>query len=154
MDLYLKRTLQGLVPADEQAEEALRKVPLGDSVRVKVTRPRDQRSIQQHRLYWKLCQVVFDNTEGKFASAEKVSEYLKIQAGHYDQSHIRIPVGDGFEDALWLQPRSISFEKMGHTEFQDYWKKALDIICSRIITGMDKAELESEVYEMIGGVAA
>lgn len=153
--IYLRRTPLGLAPNDELAAAALAKVKVGESVKCDLVRPRDPRSAKQNRLYWRLMQVVFDNTDGQFRDRQHVSEYLKIQAGHCDYSVIRIPNRDGtdgFEEIPWAQPRSIAFDKMGHTEFQDYWKKALQIICERIIP-MSPADLEAEVFELLGEAA-
>lgn len=146
LELYLKRTLQGFGPADELAAAAITKhFKLGDLAKLTVTKPKDPRSVQQNRLYWKLCQVVFENTEGAFDSAEQVSDFLKIQAGHCEKRHINL----NGEKLVWLIPKSISFAKMPQPEFQEYMQAALDIVCQRIIVGMDKDALEAEIKEMI-----
>jgi len=152
MEVFLRRTLQGgLVPDDDEGVALLGKIKAGEVVRCKVVRPRDQRSVQQHRLYFALCKLVNENTEGKFESVDEVSEFLKIQAGHYTTRHIKVPVEDEMVTMAWLQPKSISFEKMGHDEFQAYFDKCLDVITQRIIPGIDRAEMEAEVWNMIGG---
>jgi len=153
MNIYLKRSPSGLVASDEIGAAEIAKIKVGEVVRASVVRPRNPRSAQQNRLYWKLCQVVLDNTEGRFASREQVSDYLKIQAGHCDQTYIKVPNDDGdFDTLLWLQPRSIAFDKMGHEEFQEYWRKALEIISTRILP-MSADELEREINEMLGVAA-
>lgn len=149
-EAFMRRTLAGLVPNDELAKDAFAKIKLGEVVRCDIKKPRDSRSSQQLRLYWKLCQVVLENTDGQFASREQVSDYLKIQAGHCDQAHIKIPDGDGFQTVLWLQPRSIAFDKMDQAQFQDYWGKALDVVVGRIIPGMGREQLENEIMELVG----
>lgn len=150
MRVHLQRGVNGFIPADDSAADAIKKFPVGSCVFAEVTRPRNSRSSQQLRLYWKLCQVVLDNTDGQFASREQVSDYLKIQAGHCDQAHIKIPDGDGFQTVLWLQPRSIAFDKMDQAQFQDYWGKALDVVVGRIIPGMGREQLENEIMELVG----
>lgn len=155
---YLKRTLTGLSPADEMAAGALAKFKVGDMVKCDLRKPKDPRSLRQHRLYWKLCSVVQDNTDGAFKSAEEVSDYLKIQAGHCDVRWIQFPIkGDdgevAYETIRWPQPRSISFTKMGQQEFHEYFHEAMDIVCVRIIPGMNKAELEAEIHELLGEAA-
>lgn len=148
MEAFMRCTLAGLVPNDELAKDVFAKVKIGEVVRCDIKKPRDKRSAQQNRLYWKLMQLVLDNTDGQFSNREEVSNFLKIQAGHCEQRHIKLHG----EKVLWLIPRSIAFDKMGHAEFQEYWKNALKIISERIIP-LAPEELEAEVFSVLGEAA-
>lgn len=144
-DLYFKRSSFGLSPSEEAADAWLKKVPVGTDIRVTVTVPRDQRSIQQHRLYFALMKTILDNTDGVFANVDECSEYVKILAGHCDRRWIQY---EG-EKVPWFRPKSIAFAKMGQSEFQEFFNAALDVVVGRIIPGVDRAALEAEVLEMI-----
>lgn len=145
MQVYLRRTIRGLVPADELSEAALRKIAVGQDVRAEIARPRNPRSVQQLRLYWKLMQVVCDSSD-HFKDREQVSDFLKLQTGHYETTQI-VMDGKPYE---WRRPKSIAFDRLSHEDFQDYWNRALDVICARIIPGIGKRELEHEVYDLLG----
>lgn len=135
--IVLRRELFGLIPTDEAGETFLRTIKIGECIAVDAKRPRN---LQQHRLFWALMQKVYENQE-HYKSADEVCTAFKFAVGHVDT--LRTKRGD-------VQvPKSISFAKMDQVAFQDFFARALDFCVSEVIPGLDSAELEREVLEMV-----
>ena len=41
MDIYLTKTLTGLKASDEESEEALKRFKIGDTIKAKISKPRN-----------------------------------------------------------------------------------------------------------------
>lgn len=137
-DLLFRKALKSLVPLDEAAEAALARIGAGDIVRVKgLVRPRNP---DHHRLYWAMLNIVSENTE-KFEDAEQLHYVLKIATGH---------VRPFFSDkGIFYEPRPTNFASMGQDDFSSYYDKCVNVICDRVIPGMDSEALKAEVLSMI-----
>lgn len=137
--IIFRRDLRGLVPTDDASEAALKSVKLGACVEVKIKSPRN---LQMHRLFWKLMQTVYENQD-HYRSAEAVCDAFKFGCGLYDT--FRTKTGE------YHKPRSISFAKMDQAGFRGFFNKALHFCVTEVIPGLDSAELEREVMELING---
>ena len=73
-------------PSDERSREVLKGIPLGASIQVDVTRPRN---LAHMRLYWALCGAVAD---GIGAERENVSDVIKVRTGHGVHAAFGIPL--------------------------------------------------------------
>lgn len=136
------KDLRSLRPADPLAEEIMRSLKAGAMVTVEV---RKSRNLQHHRLYWSLMQLVADNMDGNY-SAEVVSDVVKIRAGHVIP--VRTAKGEVF------LPKSISFAAMDQQDFREFFDRAIQVVTSDILPGLDSETLRREVYEMIGTTPA
>ena len=136
--LFMRRTLAGLVPADEASSEQLRLVVIGDVVDVKIRR---QRNVGQHRLYWAMCNLVSINHES-LADAESVHQCLKLLTGLTDKVAIRT-TGE-----ILLVPRSIAFSKMDADAWDDYLRRAKDAVCEHLLPGVGLVELQEEILRV------
>ena len=138
-----KKFTAGFLAEDDEAMDLVRKYEDGTRVMIEVRRPRN---LGQHRLYFKLLQTVHDNlpepmTE-RFPNVDKLLIGIKFAIGLTDT----VIVG-GVEHEY---PRSIAFESMPQDEFEEsVWKPTLDLVEQKIIPGIDRAELEREVRELI-----
>lgn len=135
--LIFRRYSTGFQPTDDASEAALKSVKLGDTVEVKLKRPRN---LRQLRLYWKLMETVFNNQE-HFKTPEEVSDAFKFSCGLYDTFRTR--------SGEYHKPKSISFAAMDQVAFGEYFKRAVDFCCSEVIPGMNSADLEREVMELV-----
>lgn len=79
----------------------------------------DERSYEQHNLFWKMCRFVSENSD-QWASAEKVLEWLKIQMGLYKV--IEMSVGK------FLHLESISFRAMGARKFKRFMDDSVRLL--------------------------
>ena len=51
-------------------------------------------------------------------------------------------------------PLSISFAKMDQTEFESFYERAMDFLIAEVLPGIDSADLEREVQEIIDSTDA
>lgn len=135
------KSLGGLKPADGRAEELLGKVKLGGTVEVEWKQPRNLKML---RLYWALCQLVAENTEGY--NPDNVSDLIKLGTGHY--TPLRMPTKDG-QSVIHYMPKSISFAAMDQTQFDKFFDSAINFVIQRLLP-VSKSDLEREVYELVG----
>jgi hypothetical protein len=136
MKHFFRRTMSGLVPADDEAEKALRGVKPGVVVAVEVTRPRN---IQHHRLYWAMCSKIANAIE---AEPENISDVLKLKTGHF----VTVQTKGG---PVHL-PRSISFAKMDQGEFREFFERCCRVISMEWLPHMSARQVQSEILEMMG----
>lgn len=128
-----------LVPADEQAEEEVRKLKPGQATLVEVKRARNER---QHRLYWALVGVIFDH-QSRYATRQDLSDALKVAVGHYEE------VGKRGEHVI-VRPKSIAFANMPQPEFEQFFDRIIKLVCERIIPGTNDTELRAHLEDMVG----
>ena len=133
-----------LLPLDATGEEHMAKIKEDAGVIVTVT---TYRNLKHHRMYWALMHLVWDNLPESRAKTwpkpENISDAIKIATGHVD---VCMTV-DGKNS--FLKPKSISFEKMGQEEFNQFFNQAVEVIVKQIIPGLDCRALEDEVLDMV-----
>ncbi len=136
--IFMRKSLNSLLPVDRMAEEALSKLKVGDVVQVEFAKPRN---IKFHRWWWALMTIVSDNMDGDF-SPEVVCEVIKIRVGHV--TVVKTKKGECFI------PQSISFANMDQKGFEVFVEKAIHVIVCDILPGVNSSELKVEVEHMIG----
>lgn len=133
MDTYLKRTLRGWEPADEQAAEACKRFKVGDVVKSKLVKPRNYK---HHKMYFGLLTLTFDNQE-KYTSFEMFRKAVQIAAGHVEEIIT-------LEGEVIFQAKSIAYESLDELEFSVVFSETMKV-CAKILGDMDLHELEMEV---------
>jgi|HubBroStandDraft_1064217.scaffolds.fasta_scaffold21533_5 hypothetical protein len=141
--LFLRRSLSGFRPDDEESESALANMPVGELYRAEITKPRNPIN---HRRFFALLGLVYKNTDGRYKSLDVLREIVTIGVGHCDTSVIKVN-GETFTHHT---ARSIAWSKMDETEFWPFWNRAVDYIIAEILPGVGKAELEREVFSILG----
>jgi len=142
MKILARRVPQGLVAADAVAAEDLRKLKVGDTVVLEVKKARNPR---HHALYWALVSKVWDNVDHKiYPTKDRLHDALKFAAG-IRETFINLETGEEME-----RVGSTAFESMDQTQFSDFYERVCDLIAVHFLPGVTKAELRSEVEEMIG----
>lgn len=136
-EYVFRKHLRGLVPMNEQAEDALRKIKQDQDVFVKFRRPRN---IFHHRKLFALLNLVCNNLDAP-VTPEQLLTVIKIRTGHVDV----IKTTKGVIEI----PKSISFAAMDQTAFEQFWDKAVDFIVVNVLPGVNRQELETEVLEMV-----
>ncbi len=147
MKSYWKKTgLQGLVPDDEISERIYNRAMIGDIIEADAKIPKDQRSLKQNRLYFKMLDVVFNNLPERYANEIATQHQLRMRILLRIGFTEFIPTGTGVHEI----PRSIDF-RVGQDEFhREVWKPTVDLIETVLIPGIDRKELEREYYELMG----
>jgi hypothetical protein len=132
----LKRVPNGLIANNRHSQEELDALEIGRVYRVKISKPRN---IKHHNLYWALCGAVAEQLD---KPSKLICELIKIRVGHVDV----INTVHGVVEI----PKSIAFAKMDQAAFRDFFDRAIEVVCSDILPGVDSDDLRARVNEMLG----
>jgi len=140
-DMIVIKRLGALRPVDQASEEIMNGLPLGEPFKVKVSRPRN---LNQHRKFYALLQVVFEN-QSIYPTIDALLAVIKITLGHCDI--VKLPNGD-------MAPvvKSISFASMPQDDFNRFYSQTVDLVLQHFLAGIEKTELEKEIFTLIGVV--
>lgn len=130
--LYLKKTLTGFAPADEETRQLGRKYKLGEIYRAEVVKPR---SYQHHKLCMALLSLTYQNQE-RYTNFDSFRKAVAMAAGHCEELHTL----DG--EVLKL-PGSLSYDALDEVEFTQVMAAMMTVCCG--ILGMTAPTLEAEV---------
>lgn len=128
-----------LVPTDARGIEVIHEIGTNEEVRCVITRPRN---LKHHRKFFALIGVVF-KAQGFYATQENMLDDIKLAIGHSRQFI-------GHDGLIRIIPNSISFANMDQSEFEQFYNKAVEFILSKILPAVDKADLEQQVYDVLG----
>lgn len=133
MDIFLTRTLAGLVPADEAAKQAVKRWKIGETLKCSVRKPRDYTN---HKKYFALLNLTFENQD-KYTSFEHFRKAVQLAAGHVDE----LITLDG---EITFLPKSIAYDALDEMEFSKVFGEAMTV-CAKILGDLDLHELRIEV---------
>jgi hypothetical protein len=136
-EMYLRRTLQGFAPDDDDARESCKRIPVNTVVRCDITRPR---SLPQLRYYWAMCALVAMN-HAQLETREMVDQALRILTGHVDL----VTIGNQTVKI----PRRLAFAKLSQDEWQAYLMRAKDAVVRELLPGVELREFEDEIMRMV-----
>jgi hypothetical protein len=143
--ILLRKGAASLLPADDAAVEALKRFKLHELIEVPL--PSRPRNVRHHRKFFALLQLVFENQEA-YPTVDALLFALKVALGHADL------IADMQTGELHPSPKSISFASMDQAEFDAFYNSAVDLFVTKIIPGMNRADLEREVMEFVEDRAA
>ena len=129
--VLIKTGASELQCAYESDQEKLKELKIGQQYKFKKS---DDRNPLHHKKLMAIFRVVVSNSE-TFADIRQVLEYCKIKAGYVDII--------GVNGEIHVIPRSISFDKMGQSTFNQFYKKSLDICADLLGIGVEVLENES-----------
>ena len=141
--ILCRRTVSGLSADDDAATCVLRKIKVGDVVRVEVRRPRN---LSAHRRFFALVNLVYTNSE-KFPSPDVARRVLTCRAGH------ALPYIIESTGEVLLIPESISFANMDQDEFDAFWQRVVKVVCEEILPGVTEADIEAEILSCVGAAS-
>lgn len=132
-----------LMPAHQSDLEEIKKLPVHQPVRVKVTRIRN---VDHHRKWWALVNYAFDVWEppDEYLGEKNLDRFRKdviILAGFYEK-HWRL---DG---TLRIEPRSISFSSMSQDKFDELYAKTFEVINKHVLKTYSGEELQRVMREL------
>jgi heterodisulfide reductase subunit C len=139
-DVLLIKSGFGLLPSDMMSGEFIATLSEGEVVECTIKRPRNVRHL---RMFMALRDEVF-KAQTFYATKEEVLLVIKDGIG-YTRKVVKRN-GD-----IITEPMSIAFNKMDQTAFNQFFDKALELICTEILPRMNKVDLEKRVYEILGG---
>ena len=139
-ELWLTRKMDMLVPANEQSLDALRAMKVGEWYRADIKLPRN---VKHHKKYFALLGAVhphqsmwptFRKFRAKFEEALGCGEYYVNGRGE-----------------RYFENESISFANMDQDEFEQFYERAVELILTRILPGVGRADLDRQVSEILEG---
>lgn len=130
--LYLRKTLTGFAPADEETRLLGKKFKLGEVYKAEVVKPRNY---QHHKLAFALLNLTYQNQD-KYESFEVFRKAIAIAAGHVDELIT-------LEGEVLLQAKSINFDTLDEVEFTPVMAAMMTVCCG--ILQMSAPTLEAEV---------
>lgn len=136
----MRRQMGALRPIDAMGEEALADIPQNELVRVTIKRPRN---VQHHRKFFALINAIFPH-QTLYPTEEALLAAMKVALGFGQQ--VKLPDG-----RVIVIPRSISFAKMDQKSFAEFYDRALTLILTRILPGVNKKDLQREVDDILAG---
>lgn len=150
MLLQMQKVANGaLIPSDEEAQDGLRKLKLGQRVRVEVKRQRNYRFLKKWFAlmrfafdYWeppKPEQVKWDIQPEK--SLERFRKDITILAEHFDATY-------RLDGSVRLEAKSISFGSMSEEDFEDLYSRALTVITRRVCQQYQDDELREIIDQL------
>lgn len=139
MRVLARRTLSGLVPADDLAKAEFKRVPVDKLVQIEIKAARNPR---QHRLLFAALNMMVEHAE--FPNTEAALVALKLATGHVDYVQID---KDG---TMHLIPKSISYASMPKGDWEPWFDSALQVIADKWLPGVKSEELRVELEQMVG----
>ena len=146
-----------LVPSHQTDEDELKKLPVGQPLRVKVTR---LRNVGHHRKYFALLNYAFECWEPPERSpkgSDLDNSYNLDAEKNFDRFRHDIIILCGFYHSYYringevrLEPKSISFSSMDQDEFEKLYDKTIDVIIKHVLrnyTGDELREVVDQIME-------
>lgn len=141
--LVFRKHFGSLVPDDATCPEAVEWL---QSIRhgtfVSIVRPAKMRNSKQHRLWWGLVTLVFQNQD-RYEELDTMVVALKVALGHCETVILK-------SGETAFIPRSISFAKMDNEAFTAFLDKTIRLVIKHFLPGVTDDELRKQVEEMIG----
>jgi hypothetical protein len=140
IEVLLIREGTHLVPADTLSAEAVAGIKARETVTASIRRPRNP---AHHRKLWALLSAVYEN-QTLFATKEDLLNAIKIETGLFDK-------GVTVNGIPWVAPKSISFTAMDQARFEEWYEKAVDVILTKILPGINRSDLDTIIHEILDG---
>ena len=141
LELYMTKRFDALRPSGAMDAERLGELPDGVAFKVKVSRAR---SGPHHRLFFAALALIHRH-QSYYVSVDQLLNAVKVELGYVEWFKMR----DGREIGV---PLSIAYDKMDQIQFDTFFSRFCDLVQTKIIPGLKRADLERELREM--GVAA
>ena len=133
MDIFLTRTLNGLVASDEEAKQAIKRWKMGETLKCSVRKPR---CYTNHKRYFGLLTLTYDNQE-RYTNFEHFRKAVQIEAGHVEQLIT-------LQGEVVFMPKSIAYDALDEMEFGKVFGETM-AVCARLLGNMELHELANEV---------
>lgn len=154
MEIICKKIPAGaLVPADGVAAEELAKVPVGQHLRVKVTKLRNPKF---HRKWFALAKYAFDLWSDRVPRTRWRGHEVRAE---FDRFRRELLIMAGFFRPVWsitgemrLEAVSISWSNMDDIEFEQTYSAIINVVLEKVLTDMRLSE--AQIREYVEGVLA
>jgi hypothetical protein len=137
-EMLLVREGNKLGAAEPTSLDAILAMKHGEVVTATIRRTRNG---AHHRKFFALLKVVYD-AQDRYATMEHLLDAIKIATGHYEI----ITITKGREV---YKPKSIAFANMGQAAFEQFYDKVVQVVVTKILPNVDRADLEQQVLELL-----
>ena len=132
-----------LMPAHQSDLDEIKKLPVHQPMRVKVTRIRN---VGHHRKWWALVNYAYDlwETPDDFLGEKNLDRFRKdliILCGLYEKVW-------RLDGTLRIEPRSISFASMDQDQFDELYSKTIDVVIKYVLRDYSKDDLARVIAEI------
>lgn len=144
MKIYCKVTQQGLLPLYGSDYDEHKRLKEGDEVLVEIKRARN---VKFHKKYFALLRLTLDNLSDqvieqyRLYAPEDLNKLVKYFLGYADL----VSVGE----LHYLQERSIAFDKMDESEFETFYKRAVQLIRDTFLQSVTDEQIQEELYRFL-----
>lgn len=139
---FFRCTEWGPKPADDATAEAM-KPYLGKTIRMKWAAPRN---VGHHNKFFALLNTVFPH-QSVYPTFDTFRDAVSVALGYGDT----VKLGDG---RTIICAKSISFAKMDQVAFGEFYDRAVNLILTKILPHVDRADLEQQVHDILDGRSA
>ena len=140
MKLFVKNTIAGLVPCNDNDYEEKKKLKLGEVYQVTISRPRNY---EFHKKYFALINCAWEYLNEKqiefFKDINNFRKTMELAAGHSEMVY-SINRKEFVEQVL-----SIAFDKMDNDQFQDLYNRVFDVILKYPLKNIKQEEFEKNL---------
>jgi len=135
MKAIFRKTNNGFSPDSDEAAALFAKVPTDSYAIVEYIKTRNYRNLKR---FFALVNVTFE-LQDCFTNKEIWRKHLIMLGGHYDEVIISNPKTGETSVQYW--PKSIDFESMEETEFQELFSKIVTAYIDRFGNGLTEDKL-------------
>lgn len=132
-----------LSPADGHSAELIDALPAGKVYGATIKR---KRNVQHLKKYWALIDAVWP-AQALYPTSKRLGNAIKRACGLVDENL----------DPVTLKPYdevgSIAFDAMEQDEFEEFFSRAVDLICNHILPGVGREDLRRRVDDILEGRA-
>jgi hypothetical protein len=145
LKIHLVKTQAGMVAADHETEEYLKKIGLGEMIGGEFKKTRNYRFLKK---WFALLNIGYDNWQAPEVESvhgvpvknfERFRGDICILCGFYHQT-IRL------NGEVRIEPKSVSFGRMTEDEFSDLYSKTITVLIENVWRG---SLTEEEVNQMV-----
>lgn len=130
MKLYAQIINGKLIPEHDSDREKLMKIRSGVTYRFEIVK---ERNYQFHKKYMALLNLAYQNQD-TFNNFDSMRKWLQMKASYYIETIT--PSG------VMYEPQSISFASMDELEFQEVYKRVMDVICNWLDLTSEEIQIE------------
>lgn len=141
MKALFQRVGNNLVPDNPHALETLKKIKDGDYVDVDIRRNRNP---YHHRKLFALLGLIYEN-QTHYGTIDELLTAFKFWIRHVDVVEIQ----EGGHLVRHEYPKSIAWDKMDQTEFEQFYNSLVEFVTTSVIPGLDDEQLETEIWDLI-----
>jgi len=130
MEIYLRNTINGLIPLYPSDFDEKRKLKLGQDYKANITNPRNY---EFHKKFFALMNIGHENTSLEMPF-DTYRRYIIQKAGYFKS--YATPKG------VYFEADSISFASMSQDKFEELYSRVIDVIIKDIGSTTEEVEMQ------------